>query len=348
MYKPIFEGTLQKAQNLLPDLPITPKTPVNRAKLVGDMAINLVKGISKQFIYNDETKKVLPSSPYHAVASANAIKDSKERMKAMQDVATNTVMAGTINSPQSVKSSTSTIGKVASKMHPDDIGELDWAMDTIKNKAVTPQIRQQAEEIIGSLQEGYGVVGNKLGEVGKKLQKLAGKETGSLYTPNLTSGDRLIQQLDQSSAKPDLLTEARKYGSAEEFVNNVSKDKYTRWVSDRELEALKNTGEIPPDIRAKVVRLNNPGMLSKGIGESKTNLVIFKNIDELKSGKTPKGMFRDGGSAGTQTQIRGGIPGDYIETVIPKSQLTSLYNQAKGVINQNLPNVPGVYKPNFN
>lgn len=87
-----------------------------------------------------------------------------------------------------------------SKIHPEDVGALDWAADIIKRKGLDQEIYDQAAAIIGRLSDGYGVVADTTTQAARKLQKLAGDIVGKDYTPDLTKSERFMRTLDEASS----------------------------------------------------------------------------------------------------------------------------------------------------
>lgn len=91
--------------------------------------------LSKQFVYNPETKTPFPQSPYHDIARASSLPvGSPDRMKAEQDIAMNMVMG--INTP--MKAVNSKVPAVVTKGSLYDITKDKYsALETrIKSKAI--------------------------------------------------------------------------------------------------------------------------------------------------------------------------------------------------------------------
>lgn len=93
-------------------------------------------------------------------------------------------------------------------MHPEDVGALDWAADIMKRKGLDQKAYKQAEAIIGRLSDGYGVLADTTTQATKKLQKLAGKITGTKYIPEPDSLERLSKSISERLAsQPRYVTE---------------------------------------------------------------------------------------------------------------------------------------------
>ncbi len=163
----------------------------------------------------------------------------------------------------------------------------------------------------------------------------------------LSTAERAVSKI--SDDLKELVVEARKFKSSGEFIEDMTRTRYSRLISDRELEAFNKTGQLPPSTTG-FTRLINPGEIGKikSVGPSKRHLVTFTDdIEKLRDDP-----LRTGGGNETQTQIRGPINAPFIERIIenPKriyEEATKAPAAPKQAIAAKI-TAPSDYKPSTN
>ena len=130
----------------------------NQTLQAGGLQNLLGKKLSEQYIFDPVTNRVIPSSPYWSIADANAIKDPKERQKALQNAQTNMVMmmstgpvstkGKTVQEAQSVSNNLfKNEGQIAQKQLPA------YKFDPITNKVVDVSPKQLVPKVDPLVQE---------------------------------------------------------------------------------------------------------------------------------------------------------------------------------------------------
>lgn len=235
------------------------------------------------------------------------------------------------------------VGRKPSKVHPEDVGVLDQAMDMLQNKKAKLEGIESTEygKQINLLADKY----LRKDEIDKVVTKTKGKDMRKYYVelgkalqkksrevePDYGFADRMFGKLGIVDDDP-LIQEARKYKSAEEFVNKQTFYRGETGGSGnyftRDMEFANEFSNGKPLTEVGIPE--NSIYRSKVLPEATNEQQITNAIKEAKS-KGFKAIYVDEGTPF----------GEPIESVFvfdksainTKSQLTDIWNKANQPIN---------------
>lgn len=258
--------------------------------------------------------------------------------------------------PNALKATT---GRLPNKIHPEDVGVLDQAMDVLQNKKAKLEGIEDTEygKQINLLADKY----LKKEEIDKIVTKTRGKDMRKYYVelgkaiqkksrevePDYGFADKMFGKLGIVDDDP-LIQEARKYKSAEEFVKaqqfkkismeNPMIDSYHLGI--RDVSDIKSYKEALNDPESFVYPDFTKGMAEKAMRSGEITIYSSKPLDKsLSQFVTPSKMMASDYAGNGKVYSKkvsiddiawiNGDEGNFVGT----SQLTDIWNKANQPIN---------------